>query len=87
MIPADILNGLSKEGWSDTTLLEVDRFLAASNGVFEFHNLANIGGGDFRLMYKEKVGVDAKGNPITKMQCKLGAITYDNPKSVCCETK
>lgn len=74
MIPSDILNGLSKEGWPDTTLLEVDRFLVESNGLFQFHNLANIGGGDYRLMYKEKTGVDAKGNPITKMQCKLGRI-------------
>lgn len=72
----EVMNNLSREGWPDETLLEVDAFLTSSNGIFQFHNLANIGGGDFRIMYREKIGVDAKGQPITKMQCKLGRINY-----------
>jgi hypothetical protein len=70
----ETLNNLSKNGWPDSTLLAVDSFLTSSNGIYQFHNLANIGGGDYRLMYKEKIGVDAKGNPITKMQGRLGKI-------------
>ena len=72
MLTNELINNLSSQGWSDSTLLEIDALLTSANGVFEYHNLANIGGGDFRLMYKEKIGVDAKGNSITKMQCKLG---------------
>ncbi len=64
---------LLKLGFSETTVLEVDEFLA-SNKAFEFHNLANIGGGDFRLMYREQIGINDKGEPITKMQCKLGQL-------------
>ena len=63
---------LSLSGWPDNTLLAVDEFL--QSGVYTFYNLANLGCGDFRLMYREQVGIDAKNNPITKMQCKLGKI-------------
>jgi len=76
MWTSELINKLSKEFWPDSTLLTVDAFLTASNGIFEYHNLANIGGGDWRLMYKEKIGTDAKGQPITKMQCKIGKIDY-----------
>lgn len=65
---------LNNDGWSIPTLLEVNAFLIASNGLYQFHNLADIGGDDYRLMYREQIGLDAKGNPITKMQCKINPI-------------
>lgn len=64
-----------KDGWTEPTLMEIDEFLA-TNGSFSFHNLANIGGGDYRLMYRETTGTDAKGKPIQTMHCKLGRIHY-----------
>jgi hypothetical protein len=50
MLTATQINDLSSKGFTDSTILEVDAFLRENKG--EFRNLADIGGGDFRLMYK-----------------------------------
>ena len=76
MISVEQTQDLVRLGWPEETLINVDEFLEASNGIFQFHNLANIGAGEFRLMYREQKGIDEKGKPITKMQCKLGRIIY-----------
>ena len=52
-------------GFSKENVAEVYKFL--SDGKFEFHNLANIGGGDYRLMYRDEN---------KKMQCLIGKIIY-----------
>ncbi len=46
-----------------TNIDEVNKFL--TGGRFEFHNMANIGGDTFRLMYRDAAG---------KMQCYLAPL-------------
>lgn len=72
MLTPKQIDALSKLGWNDATILEVDAFLDAEQGAF--YNLADIGGGDYRLMYRIPTDKIEKGEVVMKMECKLARI-------------
>ena len=63
MLTEKQVKDLTEKGWNEKTIFEVDSFL--NEGGFSYHNLADIGGNDFRLMYKDKNN---------KIQCRLSRI-------------
>ena len=74
MLTAKQMKEYLERGFSEKTLLEISAFL--ESGSFELYNLVGLGDGDYRLMYREQTGINAKGEPVTKMQCKLSVITF-----------
>ncbi len=59
------LDKLAADRFSKETILEICEFLKGND--FEFYNLANVGGNDARLMYRD----DNK-----KMQCKFFQLVF-----------